>query len=80
MPATPGSGRLALALAALALLFGLACAAPASAQYYFTPRPGFSSITGAPVVTFEVIPYLFLPNVRRQKINDALGSAKRKHP
>jgi hypothetical protein len=61
MSATPGSGRLALALAPLALLLGLACAAPASAEF-FTPTEGLSD-SGAPKLTFEVTPYLFLPRV-----------------
>jgi hypothetical protein len=61
MSATPSSGRPALGLAALALSFGLACAAPASAEY-FSPREGFSD-GGAPKLTFEVEPFLFLPRV-----------------
>jgi hypothetical protein len=60
MSATPGSGRAALGLAALALSFGLACAAPASAEF-FTPTEGFSD-NGAAKFTFEVTPYLYLPH------------------
>ncbi len=61
MFATPGSGRLAPGLAALALWLGLACAAPASAEF-FTPTEGFSD-GGAPKISVEITPYLFLPNV-----------------
>ncbi len=61
MSATPGSGRLALGLATLALSFGLAGATPASAEF-FTPTEGFSD-SGAAKPTFEITPYLFLPRV-----------------
>ena len=58
MSVAPGSGRPALGLAALALSFGLACAAPASAEF-FSPTEG-SSDSGAPKLTVDASPFLFL--------------------